>query len=296
MTDHSFFLQGHAPHQRSGVLLIHGLTGTPNEMRGIARSLNQAGYSVYGIQLAGHCGDIEALIKTRWEDWFASVYQGAVILKQHVDEFFVAGLSMGALLGLQYAAQYPVAGVISYSPTFRYDGWSVPTWSKILGPLLLPPIYHLNLFRKNTFDEAEPYGIKNEALRARIVHAMHSGDSAEAGLPGNPWHSLYQLQRLAREVKNNLTRITAPSLCLHALNDDVASGQNSQIIFDHVTGPKKIVWLNNSYHMITIDNDRKQVIAETLGFIAEHRQKQWQDSLAQTPSEPLHVPSSMDHC
>ena len=296
MTDHSFFLQGYAPHQRTGVLLIHGLTGTPNEMRGIARSLNQAGYSVYGIQLAGHCGNIDDLIQTRWEDWFASVYQATVILKQHVDEFFVAGLSMGALLGLHYAAQYPVAGVISYSPTFRYDGWSVPTWSKILGPLLLPPIYHLNLFRKNTFDEAEPYGIKNESLRARIVHTMHGDDSAEAGLAGNPWHSLYQLQRLAQVVKNNLAHITAPSLCLHAYHDDVASRQNSQMIFDRVRGAKKIVWLNNSYHMITIDNDRKQVIAETLDFIAEHRHQQLQDSQAPTHAEPRQTPPALDHC
>lgn len=266
INDHSFYLPG----SRTGVLLIHGLTGTPNEMRGIARTLNQAGYSVYGVQLAGHCGSLEDLVQTRWEDWFASVYQGALILKKYVDEIFVAGLSMGALLALQYASQYPVSGVISYSPTFRYDGWSIPRWSKLAGPLLLPPIYHLNLFPNRTFDEAEPYGIKNEPLRARIVHSMQSGDSAEAGLPGNPWHSLYQLQRLSRQVKKNLSKIKAPSLSIHAYNDDVADRNNSQIIYDRVQGEKKLVWLHNSYHMITIDNDRKQVISESINFIQKH--------------------------
>ncbi|TCM65245.1 carboxylesterase [Acinetobacter calcoaceticus] len=266
MKDHSFLLQGN----RTGILLIHGLTGTPNEMRGIARSLHQAGYSVYGIQLAGHCGDIDDLVQTRWEDWYASVYQGALILKQRTDEIFVAGLSMGALLALQYASQYPVAGVISYSPTFRYDGWSIPRWSKILGPIVLPTVYHLNLFSKNTFDEAEPFGIKNESLRARIMHNMNHADSAEAGLPGNPWHSLYQLQRLSRQVKKNLHRIVAPSLSLHAYHDDVAARKNSQLIYNRVAGKKKLVWLHNSYHMITIDNDRKQVIDESIKFIREH--------------------------
>lgn len=268
INDHSFFLPGN----RTGILLIHGLTGTPNEMRGMARTLNQAGYSVYGVQLAGHCSNIEDLVQTRWEDWFSSVYQAAVILKQHVDEFFVAGLSMGALLALQYASQYPVAGVISYSPTFRYDGWSIPRWSKLIGPVLLPPIYHLNLFSHRTFDEAEPYGIKNESLRARIVYSMQHGESAEAGLPGNPWHSLYQLQRLSRQVKKNLPKITAPSLSIHAYNDDVAGRQNSQIIYNRVKGQKKIVWLHNSYHMITIDNDRKQVINESIEFIKKYAQ------------------------
>ncbi|MHA3096529.1 alpha/beta hydrolase [Acinetobacter brisouii] len=263
ISDNSFFLSGN----RTGILLIHGLTGTPNEMRGIARSFHQAGYSVYGVQLAGHCGDIEDLVQTRWEDWYASVCECAEKLKQHVDQIYVSGLSMGALLALKYASEHPISGVICYSPTFQYDGWSIPLWSKIAAPIGLPIVYHLNIGRHNTFDEAEPYGICNESLRARIVNAMNSGDSSEAGLPGNPWHSLYQLQRLSRNVRKNLRKITAPALCLHAYNDDIAHRRNSQIIYDRVSGLKQIIWLKNSYHMITIDNDRKQVIEESLKFI-----------------------------
>ncbi len=95
--DNSFFLSGN----RTGILLIHGLTGTPNEMRGIARVLHQAGYSVYGVQLAGHCGDVEDLVNSQWEDWFNSVVAAAEKLKEHTDEIFVAGLSMGSLLALK---------------------------------------------------------------------------------------------------------------------------------------------------------------------------------------------------
>ena len=96
---------------------------------------------------------------------------------------------------------------------------------------------------------------------------MKGSDSSKAGLPGNPWHSLYQMQRLSKNVRQNLKNITAPTVCLHAFNDDIADRKNSQIIYDHVSGPKKIVWLYESYHMITIDNDRKQVIDESLKFI-----------------------------
>lgn len=263
ISDNTFFLSGN----RTGILLIHGLTGTPNEMRGIARSFHQAGYSVYGVQLAGHCGDVEDLVQTTWEDWYASVCAGAEKLKQSVDELYVAGLSMGALLALKYASEHRVSGVISYSPTFQYDGWSIPLWSKIVAPVALPLVYHLNIGRHNTFDEAEPYGIRNESLRARIVNSMNSGDSSEAGLPGNPWHSLYQLQRLSRNVRKNLHKITAPSLSLHAYDDDIAHRRNSQIVYDRVSGDKQLIWLENSYHMITIDNDRKKVIDESLKFI-----------------------------
>lgn len=285
MKDHSFFLKGN----RTGILLIHGLTGTPNEMRGIARSFHQAGYSVYGVQLAGHCSDVESLVNTHWEDWFNSVCEAVTLLKQHVDELFVAGLSMGALLALKYASEYPVSGVISFSPTFQYDGWSVPLWSKVLAPIVLPTISALNICRDKIFNEAEPYGIKNENLRARIVNAMNSGNSAEAGLPGNPWHSLYQLQRLSRNVRKNLYKITSPTLSFHAYEDDVAHRRNSQLVYDHVSGYKQLIWLKNSYHMITIDNDRKQVIEESLEFI-QHCQFKMKHS--QTYIEPT---EKVDH-
>lgn len=264
--DNSFYLAGN----RIGILLIHGLTGTPNEVRGIARNFNHAGYSVYGVQLAGHCGDIDDLIQTTWQDWYLSVCQAAENLRTSTDQIFVAGLSMGALLALKYASEHHVDGIISYSPTFRYDGWSVPLWSKVLAPIALPIVSKIDYFKHHTFDEAAPYGIQNESLRQRIVTAMNSGDSSEAGLPGNPWISLYQLQKLSHDVRKNLNKITAPCLCLHAYNDDISHRRNSEIVYHHISGSKKLIWLYNSYHMITIDNDRKQVIQESLQFIQEY--------------------------
>jgi carboxylesterase len=264
--DNTFFLEGN----RTGILLIHGLTGTPNEVRGIARTFNQAGFSVYGVQLAGHCGDIDDLIKTTWQDWYQSVCHAADKLKESTDHLFIAGLSMGALLALKYASEHHVDGVISYAPTFRYDGWSIPLWSKLIAPVVLPVVAKIGYFKHHTFDEAEPYGIYNEQLRQRIVHAMNSGDSSEAGLPGNPWISLNELRKLSNNVRQNLNKITAPCLCLHAYDDDIAHRRNSEIVYNSISGDKKLIWLYKSYHMITIDNDRKQVIQESLKFINEY--------------------------
>src|ERR1700755_2174081 len=83
---------------RSGVLLIHGLTGTPTEMRFVGNGLNRAGFSVLGMQLAGHCGDENDLLATGWRDWYASVVEAATRFRAEVDHLFVAGLSMGAVL------------------------------------------------------------------------------------------------------------------------------------------------------------------------------------------------------
>ena len=63
------------PGGRSGVLLIHGLTGTPAEMRFVANGMRDQGFTVYGMQLAGHCGDVRDLLRTTWHDWAESVDQ-----------------------------------------------------------------------------------------------------------------------------------------------------------------------------------------------------------------------------
>lgn len=114
--DASFFLPG----GKAGVLLIHGLTGTPNEMQILGRGLHRAGFTVYGVQLAGHCGDNADLVKTGWQDWYRSVEQGAQRMFEHVDTLFAGGLSMGAVLALKLAAEHAdaIRGVGVYGPTF----------------------------------------------------------------------------------------------------------------------------------------------------------------------------------
>ena len=101
------------------VVLIHGLTGTPTEMRFVAKGLNRNGFTVHAMQLAGHCGDEQDLLQTGWRDWYRSVCEAADELRGEVDHMFVAGLSMGALLALKLAADRPdeVDGVGLYGTT-----------------------------------------------------------------------------------------------------------------------------------------------------------------------------------
>ena len=265
---HDFMLEG----GRVGILLIHGLTGTPTEMRGVGREFNRAGYTVYGMQLAGHCGDDEDLIATTWKDWYQSVIEAAEKLRRQVDYLFVGGLSMGAVLALKYASDYPsqVQGVLVYGATFRMDGWTVPTFSRLIAPWFLTLVDILHIGRHRVFNEAPPYGIRNEQLRRKISQSMLGGDSGAAGLPGNPWPSLSQLVYLTRNVRHSLPNVVAPCLILHAENDDIAHHRNGELVRDNVSGPVEMVLLKNSYHMITIDNDRRELVSRSITFVRQH--------------------------
>jgi carboxylesterase len=259
----------HMPGGRNGVLLIHGLTGTPTEMRFVAKGLNRNGFTVYGMQLAGHCGDEADLLATGRQDWYRSVVAAAEKLRGEVDHLFVAGLSMGALLALKLAADRPemVDGLGLYGTTFSYDGWTIPWIGKL--SFMLPLVVSLGFGRNQKFHECFPYGIKDERIRQRIAGSMLSGDSAAAGLPGNPWPSLAEFYRLSWRVRRMLPDVRTPCLVMHAKEDDVASLRNVQVLVRGVKGPVETVLLENSYHMITVDQERNLVIERTTRFFNE---------------------------
>lgn len=254
---------------RAGVMLIHGLTGTPAEMRFVGKGLNHAGFTVYGMQLAGHCGSPEDLLRTGWRDWAHSVHAAADQFRHEVDHLFVAGLSMGAVLALNLAIEEPdwVDGLGLYGTTLFYDGWTVPRLARL--SFLLPLVCGMGLFRNRQFMESFPYGIKDERVRMRIAGAMLDGHSDAGGLPGNPWPSLAEFHKLVWHVRPHLHQVRAPALLMHAADDDIASIRNVRVLEHRLGGPTETVLLSNSYHMITVDGERNQVIARSAAFF-EH--------------------------
>ena len=124
----------------------------------------------------------------------------------------------------------------------------------------------LGLGRHRKFHECFPYGIKDERIRQRIASSMLGGNSADAGLPGNPWPSLAEFYRLSFRVRKQLGSIRTPCLVVHATNDDVASLKNVRTVVRGVSGPVETVLLENSYHMITVDQERDQVVERSTRF------------------------------
>ncbi|HEX5961587.1 MAG TPA: alpha/beta fold hydrolase [Rhodanobacteraceae bacterium] len=253
---------------RAGVLLIHDLTGTPADMRSVGKGLNRAGFSVYGMQLAGHCGSEADLLGTGWRDWARSVASAAERLRHEVDHLFVAGASMGSVLALNLAIERPqwVSGLGLYGSTFIQDGWSVPRLTRL--SCLLPLACGLGLFRRRRFPARFPFGIKDERVRMRIAGALSNGHGHGVGLQGEPWPSLAEFRKLVWHVRPRLRDVRSPALIMHAADDDIASVRNVRMLERRVTGPTETVLLNNSYHRITLDGERDKVIARSVDFFS----------------------------
>jgi len=283
-----FVLNGQGANGRTGVLLVHGLAGTPNEMKQLGRSLHGAGFEVLGVQLAGHCGTLDDLVATHWQDWIKSVHDAAQQLRTRVDRLVVMGLSMGAVLSLELAATRPelVDGVGALSTSFWHDGWSMPIFTRLA--FLLKPVRALGIGRRRMFLERPPYGIRNAGLRKYVVAQMHGGDSGAAGLSGTPWYSIIEMHDLSKHVRRRLHDVRAPCLVVHATEDDVSSPANADLVSSRVRGPVERVLLENSYHMVTIDSDRRLLTTRAIEFV----QRIASEPSAATSAEVAHPTSA----
>lgn len=248
------------------ILLIHGVTGTPTEMSLIGKQLAQQGYSVHGVQLAGHCGSEKDLAKTNWKDWYHSVECDFDKLYDRYASVSVLGLCAGSLLALLLAERRGAAvkALILCSPLLHFDGWAWPRYANFL----LPWVVALPFAGRLRFKETHPYGIKNEKIRKRVVAKMHAGDSAAAGAPAYTGKVIRQLIRLIKVVKQKLYAINTAALIIHAKEDDVTSLRSALDIHRQLPEPSRLVVLENSYHIITIDQERDRVVAETVRFLS----------------------------
>jgi carboxylesterase len=248
---------------KTGFLLIHGLSGTPVELRYIANGLARAGHTVYCPQLAGHCGTLEELRGTTWHDWYDGVEVALKRLAQNCDQVFVGGLSMGAILALRLAAEHPetVKGTLLFSPTLWLDGWGVPWYGRLFDLVMQKRVADLIWFT-----ERSPFGIKDQRLRSIIAEAIHSGDTSKTGFLSIPGGLMFEMRKLVRLVKADLGNITQPALILHPRHDDRASLRNAHYIAKYLGGRVETVVLEDSYHVITLDRQRDVVLEKTLAF------------------------------
>jgi carboxylesterase len=260
MNDYSFALPGS---REKGALLIHGLTGAPAEMMFLAKRLNKRGFTVHTPQLAGHCGSVDALLRTTWSDWLQSVRDAYKKLAAQVDEVSVAGICVGGALGLALAAERPeVSRAAVYSMTFEYDGWNMHRWYR-LAPLMR--LAHVApMLRTLRFQERHPYGIKDQRLRDRLEQ---SPESVIAGaLPFMPLGALLEMYRLCRHVERLGPSISQPTLIAHAVEDDMSNVRNAYRLAKALNGPVDMMLLEDSFHMIHVDRERNRLADETARF------------------------------
>ncbi len=247
------------------VLLIHGLSSTPVELQPLAKRLHKAGYSVYAPYFKGYSyqpGD-DAHSITPWQDWHNQVLQVLHDLRGRYKTVSVSGLCMGAVLALSVASEDDdICGLSLLATTLYYDGWSIP-WYRFM----LPLGYYTPFRYIYTYRERYPFGLKNVALRKWVEREMNTKTSSIAGASNLTLPAIHEGELLIKSVRQRLPQVTAPTLLIHAEEDDVSTPRSMEFVHKNI-GAKKVhkIMLHDSYHMITLDNERERVADETIAF------------------------------
>ena len=271
----SILLPG-GPH---AALVLHGLCGSPLEVRYVARLLHRAGFTVSMPTIDGYSMGSSP---KKWQHWVAGIDEVYLQLRSQYKSVSVGGLSVGATLALALAQHRPEVPCIAlWAVTLDYDGWLMP-WYRWLFDLC----YKLGVAGHYVYRETEPYGLKNEKWRARVAEAMRRSGSSSAGPAAIPADFLYQSIVLGRHVERHLAKVTADTLVLHSADDETASPRNADVVCSDIASQhKRKIMLGDSYHIITMDNEREIVARETIRFFQ-------QSILRRHPDEDVKVVSS----
>jgi carboxylesterase len=234
------------------VLLLHGLTGTPAEVRPIADALATAGFAVHVPLHAGH-RDPEALAEHGWRDWYASAEAALLQFAGEGRRIVVAGFSMGAVLALRLAALHRprIAGVASISVMLELPAWQVrlAAW--------LARLHRDRLYRH--FVGHFP----KRAVDVRIFARSQQSPSLRVF----PFAAIAELGALQDDVRRRLGHITAPLLLLHGRYDHTAPPEHSERVAQAVgSALVRRVLLPRSFHIVGDDLDRAQVCSEVVEF------------------------------
>ncbi|MFD4841319.1 acyl-CoA-binding protein [Achromobacter sp. NPDC058515] len=246
----------------TGALLIHGLGGTQYDLGSMHKVLKRAGIETHSLTLPGHGTTPEDLLGVRAEAWLDAVTEKYREVAARHDTLHVMGMCLGALLAVELCKRvgHQKGKLVSLAAPVFIDGWSTP-WYRGLRKL----VYRIpGLAARMRVEEEEPYGIKNELVRSIVKAKFERGENFHYRWV--PLACVREVDRLRGFVMQGLDRIACPTLIVHAHEDELTSVRSARFLHDAIAG-SQLVLLDNSYHMICVDNDRDRVAANVLQFM-----------------------------
>ena len=233
---------------RTGVLLLHGFTSTPQSVAHVAHGLHRrSGASVRVPLLAGHGTTPEELAQTGYRDWLASAEAALAALRQECDRIVVAGLSLGGTIALNLAIRFPdqVDRVVTINGS-------------------------TGLYRPDQV--ASLFGDRTEPFQRGIGSDIRHPDRREICYDRIPSTTMRERFVLTCATGAMLPELRQPILVFQSRIDHVVAPENGlRILRDVGSSDVGLVWLENSFHVATLDHDRDLLVEKIGEFILAKR-------------------------
>jgi carboxylesterase len=242
-----------------GVLCLHGITGTPFEVRPLAEAFGRLGCSVEAPTLAGHGGTLGDLARTGWPDWLRSAEGALDRLQARAGDapVGICGFSMGGLLALRLARLFPrrVAALVVMSAPLRlrrFQVMGIRTASRLPINFCARPLFCIPKLNGSDISDPE-MRYKNPGLRAFPLAALKA------------------LVDLMDVTRADLPAVRTPTLVVHGRQDHTVPMEDSLELTGSL-GSDVIerLWLDRSFHVVTLDVERGAVADAATRFFARY--------------------------
>lgn len=223
-----------------GVLLLHGFTGSPFEVRALGELLRDLGFGVIGPALAGHATVETDLSSVRADDYIEGAERAFEAARQRFSRVYALGLSLGGALSLYLSTRHPVAGIVCFStPVF-------------LDPLVAGAVPFLNRFMPT--------------LRTPANFAAWQGNVV--GYTTVPVNAAPPVLEVLATVKESLHHVRAPLLIVQSKGDPTSPAANAEYIRAAVSSADaRVLMLDGHDHLITVPPRLARFAPAVLEFI-----------------------------
>lgn len=248
----------HLKNQGPKIILFHGLTGTPYDLRPLANFLHKKHFDVQVPLLLGHGTRVENLRQVKAESWLRQAQKvvEASILADENQPIFLGGLSMGALLAINTAQNF----------------------KQIKALVCLAPCLRLDFSAELTISLANLGLVSNQALIPKLSGGSDILDlKAKKKCPSYPYMSVFGMQQmdiLRMQALKNISQIKCPVFLAFGALDQAIDAEGSKALFIKNSACEIVAkTYNQSKHVLTLDFDRDYLFADISDFLLEQIKK-----------------------
>jgi carboxylesterase len=242
-----FFFEGT---NGKGVMLVHGWTSTPYEVRRLGKYLNENGYTVLGIQLSGHGTVPRDLENVSWQDWIQDIKKGYAKLKETCPKVFIAGTSIGASLTMIFAKEKPeISGLVLMATPYKIKFEKlVELWGEI------------NILFKRYNRKFYPPTFGSRTTITRLISYQTY-----------PIKSALEVFKLVREARKNIDKIKQPCFIIQSTHDHIVEKESLENIYAQIGSEvKRKKYISKAYHTFISDVKNEHVFENICSFINEN--------------------------
>lgn len=244
LLDKPFYYEGN---NGKAVLLIHGWTSVPYELRRLGEYLNKDGYTVHIPMLRGHGTVPRNLEGVKWNDWLEDVEKDYLGLKENYNKIYIAGTSIGSNLAVILARKFPeISGLILMAMPYRFK----------FEKLAFFYVKFMKIFKKYNKKFYPPtFGLSTTITRI-ISYQTY------------PFESALQAYKLVRKSRKNLSSINHPCLLMQSSHDHMVVKNNIEIIYRKIGSEnKEKKYVHKAYHTFISDIKNEHIFKDILNFL-----------------------------